>query len=77
MPNEPKTQFLIGKDEIQARFRLKESAYNTLVHLGMPITKINGRIYGYFSNIETWLQQNTMGGEIEDVPEDGKNGGEK
>ena len=70
MPNEPKSPFLIGEKDIKNRFGLGDKVYNTLVRLGMPVTKINNRIYGHYDNINVWLQELTAGGEYNGISED-------
>jgi len=61
---------LIGEKEIQIRFNMGKGVYNAFILLGMPVTKINGRIYGHYRNIDSWLQDLTKGGEYKDVSED-------
>jgi len=69
MPTD-KQNLLIGEKDIQARFNMGKGVYNALIMLGMPVTKINGRIYGHYKNIDVWLQQLTAGGEYKDISED-------
>ena len=59
--------FLIGEKDIKSRFGLGDKVYNTLVRLGMPVARINGRIYAHYDNINEWLKQITAGGDYDNV----------
>ena len=74
MPNDFQSPFLVGEKDIKNRFKLGDKVYNMLVNLGMPVVKINNRIYGHYDNINAWLQEVTAGGKLNGISEEEING---
>jgi len=52
---------LKGVKEITQRFELTKNLFYTFIKLGMPVRLINGRWYGYASNIEDFFKTVTVG----------------
>ena len=55
--------FLIGEKQIQSRFNMGKGVYNVMLRMGMPVTRINGRVYAHARNIDQWLQSRLKGGD--------------
>jgi len=66
--SEKQNKLLQGALKIQQAFDLTDHIYNVLLRIGLPVARINGRIYGHYDTIDLWLQQLTSGGEYKDVP---------
>ncbi len=64
---------LKGVKEITQRFELTKSHFYVFLKLGMPVRLINGRWYGYASNIDDFFKEITVGEPIDvdsnDIPE--------
>ncbi len=71
MSNDLKTNLLIGEESIMDRFGFGKKVLNMFLRMGMPVTRINNRIYAHAENIDKWLRDNTQTGDYKDVP-DGK-----
>lgn len=52
-------RLLKGVKGICDAFDLNKDQYYTFVALGMPVCRINGRLYGHHKNIDEWLQKVT------------------
>ena len=60
---EAKKKFLQGAQEIKTAFGFSHKVFIVLLKLGLPVTRINRRIYGYFDNIDDWLRANIKDGD--------------
>ncbi len=76
MPNDLKSNLLIGEKGIMDRFGFGDKVLNVFLRMGMPVTRINGRLYAHADNVDKWLRDTTMTGDYKDVPDGKINGGD-
>ena len=48
--------FLTSKEDICGRLRIRDDVFRTLLALGMPVRKFNGRFYAHFHVLDQWLR---------------------
>lgn len=56
-----KSNLLIGRDAICSAFGLSVDQFYTFCAMGMPVSKINNRLYGHREQIDLFFRQVTQG----------------
>jgi len=72
MLQKPEKKLLCSRQEIQDYYGISETVYYLFVEHGLPVRKINGRVYAYTENINEWLKKNLLPGPDVDVSENSK-----
>jgi len=65
LPHRNDMPLLIGAKDIMSRFGMTESVFYNFIRMGMPVRKINNRLYAHIDNIDLFLRRVTVGDPIE------------